>query len=113
MVYYQLSLLLIGNHLIMKKLIIVAFLTITLSGCVTLEEQRQQWLAENCNPQSAYTNGLTDGLRPGASPNNYGNSCMMNQASIGGSYLKGFTKGLESRPKEINVNNQTVVNKKD
>ena len=93
----------------MKKLILVASLAALLSGCVTLEEQRQQWLAENCNPQAAYTNGLTDGLKSGSMPNNYGNSCMSNQASIGGSYLKGFTKGLESRPKEINVN-QTVAN---
>lgn len=93
----------------MKKLFVMAFLLVTLSGCVTLEERRQQWLAENCNLSSAYSNGLTDGLQSSTMPNNYGNSCPSNQAQISGVYLRGFTKGLESRPKEVNVNNQTIV----
>jgi hypothetical protein len=93
----------------MKKILLPVSLAFLLSGCVTLAEQRQQWLMENCNPQAAYTNGLSDGLRPDAMPDNYGNSCVSNQASIGGSYLKGFTTGLQSRPKQINVN-QTIAN---
>lgn len=93
----------------MKKLFVMAFFLVTLTGCVTLAEQRQQWLAENCNLSAAYSNGLTDGLKSSTMPNNYGNSCPTNQDQISGVYLRGFTKGLESRPKEVNVNNQTIV----
>ncbi len=95
----------------MKKLLLITLSLMTLSGCATLEKMHQQWLAENCNVNAAYSNGLTDGLKLDAMPNNYANSCPVNQDNIGISYLRGFSKGLEGRPKQINVNqnvNQTV-----
>lgn len=88
----------------MKKLLLATFFLMTLSGCATLEKMHQQWLVENCNINSAYSNGLTDGLKPGGMPNNYASSCPVNQDNIGVSYLRGFSKGLEGRPKEITVN---------
>ncbi len=91
----------------MKKFALIVFLLITLPGCATLEKMHERWLAENCNVTSAYSNGLTDGLKPDSTPNNYGNSCPANQYEVGVAYLRGFTKGLESRPKEIHVQ-QTV-----
>lgn len=86
------------------------FFVMSLSGCAALENMRQQWLAENCNVNAAYSNGLKNGLESGGMPNNYANSCAVNQEEIGRAYLRGFSKGLEGRPKEINVN-QTVTNK--
>lgn len=72
-----------------------------------MEKWRQQWLAENCNVNAAYSNGLSDGLRPGSMPNNYSNSCSTHQTAIGAAYLKGFSNGLQARPKEIHIE-QTV-----
>lgn len=91
----------------MQKFALLSVCFLFISGCATIEQWRQQWLAENCNLTSAYSNGLSDGLRSGASPNNYGNSCPAHQSEISAAYLSGFTKGLEGRPKEININ-QTV-----
>jgi hypothetical protein len=92
----------------MKKIVLSGFLLISLSGCAALEKMHQQWLVENCNVNAAYTNGLMDGLKSGAMPNNYGNSCPVSQAQISSAYLRGFSKGLEGRPQEINVTRNVV-----
>ena len=97
--------------MIVQKFVLFSVLFLFISGCSTIEQWRQQWLAENCNLTSAYSNGLSDGLKPETLPNNYGNSCPVHQSEISAAYLRGFTKGLEGRPKEININ-QTVHNHK-
>ena len=91
----------------LKSLITSAVIMLSVSGCASFEQWRQQWLAENCNVNSAYSNGLADGLRSGGMPNNYGNSCPTHQTAISAAYLKGFSNGLQARPKEIYIN-QTV-----
>ncbi len=49
----------------MKKLICFLFACITLSGCESLEQMHQQWVAKHCNVDAAHNEGLTDGLTPG------------------------------------------------
>ena len=81
-----------------------------LSGCATLEEMRQEWIKQKCNPPAAYNQGMHDGLIPGALPQtNFASICPANNIAINRAYNRGFSEGLQSRPKEININQQVNV----
>lgn len=76
-----------------------------LSGCTLLEEMQKDWINQNCNPNSAYNAGLSDGMTSGKMPNrHFADYCPADHEYLNSLYLKGFSKGLKSRPTEVNVN---------
>ena len=91
--------------------IVLGACLMTLTGCAALEQMHEQWVRENCNPQAAFNNGLSDGLSPGAMPKrSYADSCPVNQPMLNEAYMRGFSQGLEKRPQQININKNVNVN---
>ena len=79
-----------------------------MSGCTVFEEMQKDWINRNCNPNGAFNAGLTDGMSAGKMPNRYfADACPVDHEYLNSLYLKGFSKGLKSRPTEINVNNKS------
>lgn len=77
-----------------------------------LEEMEKDWIRRNCNPNSAYNAGLTDGMTQGTLPNrSYADRCPKDQDYLNSLYLDGFRKGLKARPTEININKISKDNK--
>lgn len=85
-----------------------------LSGCSAIEQMKQDWIRENCNPSAAYNNGMRDGLSPGRMPErNYASWCYSDRSVINAAYMQGFSKGIKARPQEVNVTKTVIEERND
>lgn len=95
---------------LMKHLILILVAAL-LSSCATLEEWNKEWILENCNSVAAYNAGMTQGLTPHTNPDpNFASRCPTNKNTINTAYLKGFSEGARSRPKEVTINKNVNLN---
>lgn len=91
------------------RFIAILVTTFFLTSCATIDRWHQEWIVEHCVKDVAYNQGMTDGLTPNVQPDYaYQSNC---PPGIYTAYLKGYTEGAKSRPREITINENITKNK--
>ncbi|ODN43694.1 hypothetical protein [Piscirickettsia litoralis] len=85
-------------------LIIILLGSIFLTGCA---QMMQAWVAQNCNTDAAYSQGVNAARHGEDMEINYAAACPANQSQINAAYRQGYQYTLKHQPTEINININT------
>ncbi|WP_298773879.1 hypothetical protein [uncultured Shewanella sp.] len=83
----------------MRYLIIIFILS--LSGCAQMQ---QDWIAQHCNQESAYTQGVNDARHDIDMQPNYAQGCPTTPEKLNQSYRQGYQFVITNQPPSININ---------
>ncbi|WP_299495806.1 hypothetical protein [uncultured Shewanella sp.] len=83
----------------MRYLLLIVI--ISLSGCAQMQ---QDWIAQHCNHQAAYSQGINDARHELDMQPNYAESCPTSQVKLNQAYRQGYQFVLTNQPSSININ---------